>query len=63
MRIWWDEKRNQKSWKYCEIYYIKTIETYCVSFKLQIKIPVSEELNKNRLMLLSNCDICGKKNF
>ena len=37
--------------------------TYCVSFK---KYPANENSNvqktkQNRLMLLSNCAICGKK--
>ena len=28
-----NEKRNEKSWNFREIHYIKTMETYCVSYK------------------------------
>ena len=31
--ILWNERRNKKSWKFCGIYYIKTMETYCISCK------------------------------
>ena len=39
------------------------MESYCVSCKkiLQNKILVLEELNKNKLVLVSNCAACGKK--
>ena len=33
LRELWNEKRNKNSWKLCGIYYIKTMETYCVSCK------------------------------
>ena len=48
----------------CWIHYIKTVETYCVNCK---RYTDNENLSvkktkQNRLMLLSNCAICGKKN-
>ena len=48
---------------FCGIYYIKTMETYCVSCK---KYTENENSNvrktkQNRLMLLSNCAVYGKK--
>ena len=44
------------------MYYIKTVETYCISCKKYTanEIHMLEKLNKT-LMLLSNCIICGKK--
>ena len=49
---------------FCEIYYTKTMETYCVSC---IKYTAGRdsnvrEIKQNRLMLLSNGAVCGKKN-
>ena len=29
----WNEKRNKKSWNFCAIDYVKTMEVYCVSRK------------------------------
>ena len=57
------KKRNKKYWKLYGIYYVKTRETYCVSYK---KYTANENLSvkktkKNRLMLLWNCAVCGKK--
>ena len=45
------------------MYYVKTMETYCVSCK---KYTANENSNvgetkQNRLMLLSNCAICCKE--
>ena len=59
----WNERRNKKSWTFFGIYYIKTMETYCVSCK---KYNTNEnssvrKTKQNRLMLLSNCDVFGKK--
>ena len=45
------------------MYYIKTMETYyCVSCKKYTKNENSNVIKtkQNRLMLLSNCAICGK---
>ena len=47
----------------CEIYYIKTMEKYSVSYR---DITGNEDSSvrktkQNRLMLLSNCVVCGKK--
>ena len=41
----------------------KTMETYCVNFKKYKanKISSVRKTKQNRLMLLSNCAICGKK--
>ena len=46
-------------------HYLKTIETYRVSYKKNIG---NENLNikktkQSRLMLLSNCAVCGKENL
>ena len=46
-------------------HYLKTIETYHVSYKKNIG---NENLNikktkQSRLMLLSNCAVCGKENL
>ena len=45
------------------MYYIKTTETYCVSCKKYSANESSsvKKTNQNRLMLLLNCPICGKK--
>ena len=40
---WWDERRNKKSCKCCGIYYIKTMEIYCVSCK-------KDTANKNSIV-------------
>ena len=60
--ILWNERRSKKSWNFCWMYYIKTIETYCVRCE---KYTTNEDSSiiktkQNRLMLLSNCAICGK---
>ena len=51
----WNEKRNKKSWNLCGIYYIKTMETYCVSYKKNTanKNSSVRKTKENRLMLLS----------
>ena len=46
-------------------HYLKTIETYRISYKKNIG---NENLNikktkQSRLMLLSNCAVCGKENL
>ena len=48
---------------FCEIHYTKAMETYCVSCKKNTENRNSSVRNtkQNRLMLLSNCAICGKK--
>ena len=33
LREYYEMKKKKKSWNFCEIYYIKIIETYCVSCK------------------------------
>ena len=45
------------------LYYIKTMETYCVSCKKNTKNENStvRKTKQNKLMILSNCSICGKK--
>ena len=53
----------KKSWNFFGIYYLKAMETYCVSCK---KNTASENLSvwktkQNGLMLLSDCAVCGKK--
>ena len=42
---------------------MKTMETYCVSCKKNTAIANSgvTKAKQNRLMLLSNCTVCGKK--
>ena len=49
--------------KYCEIYCVKTMETYCASFKKNTanKNASVRRTKQNGLMLLSYCDACGKK--
>ena len=55
------KKKIKKSWNFCETYYIKA--TYCVNCKKSTENENSSvrKTKQNRLMLLSNCDICGKK--
>ena len=45
------------------IYYIKAMETYCVSCKnyLANKNSSVRKTKQNRLMFLSNCTVCGMK--
>ena len=45
------------------VQYIKTMETYCVSCKKNTPNENSgvRKTKQNRLMLLSNCAVCGKK--
>ena len=49
-RMQWDERRNQKSWKWCGIYYMKKKQrkpTVLVVRKiLETKIHLSAEINK-----------------
>ena len=58
-----DEKGNRKSSKFCDIYYIKTMEMYCVSCKKNAVNGNSNtrKIKQNRLIILSNYAICGKK--
>ena len=56
-------KKEKKSWNFCKILCIKTIETYGVSSK---KYTANEnsgarKTEQTRLMLLSNCTVCSKK--
>ena len=53
----------KKSWKCYGIYYIKTMETYCVSCNKNNtnKNSSFRRTKQNRLMLLSNSAIFGKK--
>ena len=53
----------KKSWSFCGIHYIKTMETSCVSYKKNTANENSSvrKTKQNRLMLLSNCAVCGKK--
>ena len=41
----------------------KTMETYCFSYKKYTASEISSirKIKQNRLMLLSNCALCGKK--
>ena len=57
------KNRNKKSWNFCGIYYIKRLETYCVSCKEYAAKENSSvrKTNQNRLMLLLNCATCGRK--
>ena len=52
-----------KEHKWCRIYYMKTMETYCVSCKKNTmnKSSSVRRTEQNRLMLLSNCAFCTKK--
>ena len=54
----------KKSLNFCGIYYIKAIETCCVSCKKNTTNENSSvrKTIQNRLMPLSNCAVCGKKN-
>ena len=44
--------------------HIKTMETYCVNCKINTanKNCSVWKTNQDRLMLVSNCIVCGKKN-
>ena len=59
----WNVRRNKKTWNFCKINYIKAMETYCVSCKKSGANEISNVwiTKRNRLMLLPNCAICGKK--
>ena len=59
----WNERRNKKYWKFCVIYYTKTMEAYCVNCKKSTanKNSSISRIKQNRLMALSNFAICGKK--
>ena len=57
------KKRNKNFWNFCGIDFIQTMETSCVSCE---KYTANKNSNvrrtkQNRLMLLSNCTIYGKK--
>ena len=56
-------KTNQKYAKYCEIYYTKTMGTYYVSCKKNTanKNSSFRKTKQNRIRLLWNCVVCGKK--
>ena len=60
----WNERRNVKSWNFCGIYYIKTMETYCLSCKRFIanKNTSVRKTKPNRLMLLGNVLFVARKN-
>ena len=57
------EKEIKKSWNLCIIHYIKTMETYCVSFKKNTtnKSSSVRKTKQNRKMLLLNYAFSGKK--
>ena len=57
------ERRNKKSWNFCGIHYIKTMETYYSSCKKYTgnENSIVQKTKQNRLMLSSNCTVCGKK--
>ena len=59
----WDENRNEKSWNFGGIYYIKTMGTYCISFKKYTANEKStvRKTKQNRLMILSSFAICDKR--
>ena len=52
------------SWNLCGIFFIKTMEIYRVSCKKYTSNKNSSfrKTKQNRLMILSNCAVCGKKN-
>ena len=52
----------KKSWNFCGIYYIKTMETYFVSCKKYTANENSSvrKTKQNRLMFLSNCAVSLK---
>ena len=58
-------KKKSKITKCCEIYYIKTAETYRVSCKKNTvnENPNIRKIKQNRLMLLSNSAVYGKKKW
>ena len=58
------KERNKKSWNVCGMHYIKTVQIQCVIFKkyTENKNTNVRKNKQNRLMPLSNCAICGKKN-
>ena len=60
-----DNEMKKKFWKFPSICYIKTMETYYVSCKKYTKNKNSNVrgTQQNRLMLLSNCAVCGNKNW
>ena len=43
--------------------YMKTMENYCVSFKKNTanENSIVRKTKQNKLMILSNCAVCGKK--
>ena len=57
------KKEIKKSTNFCRIHYIKTIETHCLSCKRYTgnENPSVKKTKQNRLMLLSNCNVSGKK--
>ena len=59
----WNEKRNKKFWSFCGLYHIKSMEIYCVSCKTYTANENSsvKKTKQNRLILFSNCAVCGKK--
>ena len=61
MGIKWDERRTQKSSAYCEILYVQMMKMWCVSCKKNTanKNWSIRWTKQNRLMLLSNCAVCG----
>ena len=57
------KEQTKKSGSFCRTHYIKTMKTYCVSCKKNTANENSSVriTKQNRLMLLSNCTVCGKK--
>ena len=53
----------KKTWNFCGIYYIKTMDIYYASCKRYTENQNSKvrKTKQNRSMFLSNCAICGKK--
>ena len=63
LREYNEMKEEIKNLKTSVKYITKTMEIYCVSWKKYTANETSSvrKTNQNRLMLLSNCAICGKK--
>ena len=59
----WNEKKKKKSWNLHGIHYIKKWKPIAPVVKniLLTKIQVSKKTKQNRLIILSNCFVCGQK--
>ena len=55
--------KKEKSWNFCGMHYIETMENYFVSCKKYTANENSsvKRTKRNRLMLLSNCAVFAKK--